>query len=511
LPGVCLYNYLSHLDNGVTRPGSWLKLSAPLGVCTVTEKSYNYVGEIKDLNQITYTNNNCVCNAYLALTLRHQANTPPLNLMFIKRFERELFKFLDDNKNLVIDNLLTREEVVNGYRGRWFMRYNKARLELQKRPLSRKDFYNDCFVKADKEECIKKAARLIQYMKATGALEMGRFTHAVEGEIYKTKDRFGTKIFGKGCNLHELADDFRKKISFFHDPVYILLDATNFDAHVSMELTAAMTEFYVRLVKNPKHAQLVRWLWNHVLVSFGFSKLGLRYKTRGTVFSGRMDTGLFDGMTTFAMLSAYMRDSGITKYSLSVNGDDSVTIIERADFGNLLKMDYFLNFGFVMKFEWTDDFSKMDYCQTRPVETYYGWMMARGPERMLRRSGWSVKFFGKKFYKSYIKSLGLGEMAINYACPIGYKLGKLMYNAGGGAKLLPVDRKSYISYTKQKYWQVIDNPTISMPTRLSYQAAWGITPEEQIRIEKELVINLTPYVTKQQQWEYERILSNRLI
>jgi len=448
-----------------------------------------------------------LCNAYLALTLRHQANTPPLNLTFLPRFLHKLLKFKDDQEqNIIVDNLLTRLQVLSGYKGRWYRRYERAFRQLKNRQLNRKDFYNDCFVKADKENGIRKAARLIQYMKPTGALEMGRFTHAVEGKIYACEDKFGTKIFGKGANLHDLADDFIKKKSNFHDPVYLLLDATNFDSHVSMELTAAMITFYCTLVRNPKHKKLVRWLWSHVLVSFGHSKLGLRYKTRGTVFSGRMDTGLFDSMTTYSMLTNYMCDSGITKYSLSVNGDDSVTIIERADFGKLLGMDYFLNFGFVMKFDWTDNFSKMDYCQTRPVKTDYGWMLARSPERLLRRAGWSVKRFGKRCYKSYVKSLGLGEMAINYGLPLGYKLGRLMYDKGGGAKLLPCNRKRYISCTKQRFWQVIDVPSISMETRLSYQDAWGMSPSEQLEVEAKMLIAVDPEITWQQQWHYERIL-----
>jgi hypothetical protein len=223
-----------------------------------------------------------------------------------------------------------------------------------------------------------------------------------------------------------------------------------------------------------------------------------------------MDTGLGDSLVSYAMLCAYMRECRISKYTMSVNGDDSVTIIEKADFNKLLGMDYFKKFGFVMKFDHTEDFQKMDFCQTRPVQTDYGWMMARGPRRLLQRAGWSVKKFGKRCQKSYVKSLGLGEMAINYGLPIGYKLGRMMYDAGGGARLLPVDRKRFVSQTKQRFWQVIDVPSISMATRISYQTAWDLSPCEQLEIESKLKIVCCPNVTPQQQWEYERILDVRL-
>ena len=191
---MCLYSYLKYKDPGVCRPRSWIKVFQPLGCCTVNERSYCYIGNIRSDNYssdnlVTYTHNNCVCNAYLALTLRHQAKTPPLNLTFLPLFLDALFGLFNDHKeNIVVNNLLARQQVVNGYKGRWFRRYDKALNDLKKRSLDRKDFHNDCFIKADKENGIRKAARLIQYMKATGALEMGRFTHAVEGNIYACKD-----------------------------------------------------------------------------------------------------------------------------------------------------------------------------------------------------------------------------------------------------------------------------------------------------------------------------------
>ena len=122
MPGVCLYRYLAHLDPGVSRPGSWIKLSAPLGVCSVTERSYCYIGDVWKESKITYTHNNCVCNAYLALTLRHQANTSKLDLSMLNPFSYELDLLLESNHSLIIDNLYTRREVVAGYKGRWWAR-----------------------------------------------------------------------------------------------------------------------------------------------------------------------------------------------------------------------------------------------------------------------------------------------------------------------------------------------------------------------------------------------------
>jgi len=478
--------------------------------CVVNEKSFCYVSQIVDDCGVTFTHNNCVCNAFLAFRLRHQVMTPPLDLSLMPLFNGVLEELVVLHPKLILDDLYTRQKVVHNYRGRWFRRYEEARLELLERGLNRRDFWNKCFNKADKEKVIKNASRLIQYMMATGALEMGRFTHPFEALVYQCRDRFGTRIFGKGCNLHTLAEDFVRKRDCFLDPVYLLLDASKFDTHVDIGLLDAIRKFYRRCCRRPRDGHYVHWLWGHALTSCGFSALGFKYKTHGTRFSGHMDTGLGNSLIMYAMLVSYMKASGVSKFSLSVNGDDSVTIIERADLSRILGMDFFKRFGFSMKFEMTDDFSQMEYCQTRPVETDYGWMMCRGPERMLSRAGWTVTRFRHGRVRSYLKSLGLGEMAINYGCPVGYAMGRKLYVAGGDAKLMPVDRKRYISYTKQKFWQVFDVPTISMATRVSYQRAWGMDPSKQVEIERKLTVLRTSSVTEQQQWLYEQVLNTRV-
>nr|UBJ25993.1 hypothetical protein 3 [Sichuan mosquito tombus-like virus] len=345
-------------------------------------------------------------------------------------------------------------------------------------------------------------------MEATGALEMGRFTHAVESDVYDLKDDYGTRIFGKGCNLHELAEDFINKNALFANPVYLLLDASKFDAHVSDALLRIVARFYETMLENPRERKHVRWLWSHTFTSMGRSKLGVYYKTKGTRFSGHMDTGLGNCMVMYAALKVYLRLSGVTKHVMSVNGDDSVIIVERQDLSKLLDIGVFKSLGFKMKFEYTDDFSQMEYCQCRPVHTDYGWVMARGPERVLARTGWSVKRFSKKKFKDFVLSLGMGESAVSYGVPVAYPLARLLVGAGKGGKMMPTDRKRFISYTRQKFWQSPEVATISLSTRVSYERAWGMSPDKQIEIEGKLKVSMGLTLSSRQMTAYERIVTD---
>jgi len=511
LPGTCLLSIFTPQQYN-PRPGSFyrLKPGVVLGACSINKMSYNYVGT-KDTEgkiPIVYTHNNCVCNMVCALKFRHQMATPVYKTTKTTIFMQSIMKLhdmLDEEGNKFGKiSLLKRSGVLSHYKGRWLRKYRKADIELRERRLEERDFRNKCFVKDDKEtNDPEKPPRLIQFMEATGSLEMGRFTHPMEERLYEMRDKFNTRIFGKGCNLHELADDFRLKVSFFYDPVYVLLDASRFDAHVSEAMLKNVVNFYVSTLNNSRDVSFVRYLWRHTYKPIGMAKVGLTYKTKGTRMSGHMDTGLGNSLITYGMLESYVTEHQIEKYSMSVNGDDSVLIIERQDLPKFIDVqDYFRDFGFNMKVEYTDEFSKMDYCQTRPVKTDYGWVMARSPERILTRSGWATKRFAKNKVNDYLFSLGTGEKAINFGLPIGYALGEALVRGSPHGKLLAMDRKRYISYTKQRYFQSDLKPSISHATRLSYQAAWGMDPSEQIRIENSIKIKKKLALRKQHLWEY---------
>jgi len=500
---------------------SWFKLPPGFedGVCnSFKNRMYPYVKMNRGDLPLTYTHNGCWCNELLALKFRHQMDTPKVD----KDVQHHIDVALDSLFEHVMPNgeklrrdyiLKSRQQVVNQYSGRYRRRYAKAMTELKTLSLNHKDFMNKGFVKADKENTkdISKASRLIQYMKETGALEMGRFTHAVELDIYSLQDKYGTKIFGKGGNLHEIAEDMVRKKSNFLDPVYLLLDASKFDAHVSDLMLKSVAKWYPRLLQLPKQRKYVAWLWQHTITNYGFTAGGIRFKTHGTRMSGHMDTGLGNSLIMFAMITSYLKVVGITKYSMSVNGDDSVVMIERSDVVRARDISIFKRFGFNMKFEMTDDFSQMDYCQTRPVKTKYGWILARAPDRILGRVGWSVTKFSKAKRKDYLFSLGKGEQAINYGLPIGYALGKALVRAAPHGKMMDITRKRYISYTRQRYWASGEDAVIDDETRMSYYEAWGIAPEEQIAIERGLKISLNPRVTYGQQMEYDSVICSNLI
>lgn len=474
----------------------------PYGYCKINRETRCYVGTKSDISRAVYTHNSCACNEVIALKFRHQVWTPNF-IAEISELEVHLDYLKKELGRVTPFELKSRMDVVNNYVGRWRSRYLRAKLSLDDRPLDHKDFINKMFIKSDKEDKeISSAPRAIQYRNARAALEMGRMTHSIESEIYKLEDKYGTRIFGKGCNLHVLADDFIKKIGLFHDPVFVMLDASKFDAHVSVQCLQMMRRFYKSLFAR-KHSSYVNFLYGKTVSNLGFTSHGVRYKTYGTRMSGDMDTGLGNCLIMYTMLCAYMLDVGIDKYVVSVNGDDSVVIIERSQLVKARNISCFLRFGFKMKFEVTDELQKMEFCQCRLVETEYGWVFSRDPRRILRRCGWSIENYTGKRLRDYVYTVGMGERAVNYGLPIGYPLAEALISLVPSGKLRALDRKQTLGFRGAKFWNNKDKAIISYETRNSYDRAWDISPEEQISIEENFDVSLKQPLTNEQLLAYE--------
>jgi hypothetical protein len=348
------------------------------------------------------------------------------------------------------------------------------------------------FVKDDKETTSpEKAPRAIQYRNPRAGLEMGRFTHAIESLVYSCLDEYGTRIFGKGCNMHELAEDFILKAGLFKDPVYLELDASKFDAHVSVELLELTREFYTSMCADPSEARMVNYMWSKTRMNYGRTRRNVRFKTYGTRMSGDMDTGLGNSLLMYWLIKEYMRSNGITKYAMSVNGDDSVVVIGIADLGKARNISIFKDYGFNMKFGVSYGLQDFEYCHCKMVETDYGWIMSRDPYRMIARMGWSNTKRSGKSAKDYLYSLALGNMAVNFGLPIGYEYGKKMLALTGISRQIVMSRKKRLFLEKQRYWKDCENSTISVGTRNSFYLAWGIHPDEQVNIENNIRISFS--------------------
>lgn len=413
---------------------------------------------------------------------RHQVATPivtyDLTLM-----EAHLSKLRRDNP--VVLKPASRWAIVQSYAGRWRVKYMEAYERFKADGLKPRHARVNMFVKDDLEMSVpEKAPRAIQYRDSVFALEQSRFTKPIEKWFYSLRDEYGTKIVGKADGF-TIAKELVAKASKFNNPVFLMLDASKFDSCVDIAWIKLCTDFYVKLFPS-EFAGYIRRLWRQTLINRGRTRKGLKFVTHGTRMSGDMDTSLGNSIVMFCMLKEFMRIKQV-RHSILVNGDDSIVVISAQDLHKVKDMSPFKEFGFNMKFEFSRDIQRAEFCQSRLVYTDYGPTMARNPSRIMGRTSWTTRSYGPQT-KAYIKTLGLCERAASYGVPIASEMANHMIAYGGEREKVYLGPWLEEWYRQNNRPWKIGPPTISMETRLSYCEAWGIDPARQIELENSITV-----------------------
>lgn len=468
--------------------------------CKLTRRTYPYASFSLDYSHLAWTHNGCLCNDVIALTHRHQVDTPPVPIPLT-----DAQIFLDQLGSGVVLSPMKRWKVVRSYHGAWRAKYQTAHVERAETGLLHKHRLVRFFNKADLEMAKPmKPPRAIQYRHPVFGLEQARYTKAVEKWFYKVRDEYNAYIVGKS-DPFTIASQLKEKSNNFTSPVYLLLDASKFDSCVDVKWLRLIMNFYCKLFPQ-RDSRRIRWLWTRTFENSGGSRSGVRYKTHGTRMSGDMDTGLGNSLIMWTMLKLYLTNAGVSKHSIMVNGDDSVVVIERAALPLARDIQIFKTLGFNMKFDVALEFHELEFCQARPVETDYGWTMARNPQRVLARTSWSVNNYGPRKMRAFIHTLGLCERAASWGVPIASALATKMIQATPGAPRLRLSPWLEEHYNRMKKWWKLGEPTISLETRNNFAQAWGLSVELQIQLERDIRIHVTAVPTEKQLCEYHELV-----
>jgi len=469
-----------------TKPGqrdkSWIKYT-PVE-CQINRMTRPTVSLALPLEHMVWTHNGCSCNQYMALRYRHQVKTPQpeFDQSAVVEIYHRLLQQLQEHLQP-----FSRGKVVSTYEGAWRAKYFQAQQTYHSIGLHRSQARVRMFVKDDFEMGFpSKAPRAIQFRNPIYALEMARFTKPIEKWFYKLQDRFGTNIIGKS-DSGTIARTLCEKSKHFSNPIYLMLDASKFDSCVDQIWLKLNAEFYQKLF-SPTWSRKIFWLWKHTFVNYGGTNKGISFKTHGTRMSGDMDTGLGNSIIMYIMLTVYL-ERVTTKYSILVNGDDSLVVVEADALEQLKDLTIFKEFGFNMKFEYTDNIHHAEFCQSRMIYTDYGPMMARNPARIMGRTGWITRLMSDRNCREFVASLGRCERAASWGVPIASIMANHMIALSPNSpisKFLNIWRRE--QYEGGKILYRAYKPTISLGTRLSFAEAWGLTPDEQIKYEEAITV-----------------------
>lgn len=402
-------------------------------------------------------------------------------------FKRELAKFRGKLLHRVPPTPpVDRETFLEYYRGRKRLVYQRAVESLSVYPVERKDSYLSTFVKAEKINFTDKpdpAPRIIQPRSPRYNVEVGRYIKPQEHKIYAAIGRvFGEPVVAKGLNARARGRLIAEKWKRFKNPVAVGLDAARFDQHVRRDALEWEHSIYTKIAYSCSElARLLSWQ----IPNKGFVRCPdgvIKYKTNGNRMSGDMNTALGNVLIMCAMVYRYLELVEIDSAFID-DGDDCVVIFEREFLDRFMsRMAWFRGMGFTMKIEGVyDELEKIVFCQSQPVFDGEEWVMVRQPRAALSKDLISTKNCSTEgawnFTRGAISACGL---ALTDGIPLMPSFYRMLSR---GAVLKRSDElETGMDYLARG--MEFEGKPVSDLARFSFYKAFGITPDEQIALEK---------------------------
>lgn len=384
------------------------------------------------------------------------------------------------------------------YGGAKRTRYLNATDDVLSFGVSKSDSTIKMFVKSERiqpdEAKPNPDPRAIQFRNARYCVELARFLKPIEEHLYALSGvGVGvppSRAIAKGLNQVERAELLVEKMSRFDDPVVVSLDASRFDQHVDRRLLQVEHSVYLHCCKDSFFALLLSWQLDNKC----FSSRGIKYKVSGKRMSGDMNTALGNCLLMIIMLCAFM--VWCSKWDVLDDGDDVLVIIERRDLARLVgtvKVK-FLAFGHEMKVE--NIASKLEqivFCQSQCIEFRCGnFKFVRNPWKVLSCALTGVKYFNQPRARAkLLYSIGLCELILGLGVPVLQEFALAILRNCGVTKgiELPYDG-SLMSRVRREMRTLglatltrVNPQPISMEARVSFEVAFRMTVQEQIRVE----------------------------
>lgn len=393
---------------------------------------------------------------------------------------------------------ISRMDFVQLYTDRRKEVYRRAAESLEIHELEPKDARLKAFVKAEKI-CIQTKCdpdpRVIQPRDARYNVELGRYLKPIEKDLYQAVARvFHEPTIFKGFNSADSGKLMLAKWDKYANPVAVGLDASRFDQCVSAQALEWEHSIYLSMFNNdPELQRLLAYQIHNKGV--GYCRDGkVQYEVEGCRMSGDMNTALGNCIIMCALVFSFCEHKSIPKFSLANNGDDCVVIFESkylAQFSSGLA-EWFSEMGFNMKVESpVYVFEEIEFCQTHPVRTPTGPIMVRNFPNSLAKDCISIKPLDSKIaWAKWINAIGECGLSLSGGIPIlqDFYLGCMRAASDSYPKqklrLKGLDPSQETGLVYFSHGMSRKAAGIECSTRYSFYLAFGVTPDEQIALEK---------------------------
>jgi acylphosphatase len=170
---------------------------------------------------------------------------------------------------------------------------------------------------------------------------------------------------------------------------------------------------------------------------------------------------------------------------LANNGDDCVVIMEQGDEAKFREAlsGWFRKRGFAMTVEETvDEFERIEFCQTHPVQLSTGWRMVRNLSAILQKDPMCLlPIPNETVYRKWLDAVGTCGTKLCSGVPLHFEFYSVFkrYGVDCGNLIEEVYRgRSQLSLAKG-----CQEAMVTDRSRVSYYYAFGVLPDEQCALE----------------------------
>lgn len=399
----------------------------------------------------------------------------------LQRFKNRLLNVYGD-----FPTPLAPSEFVAMYTGRKRAIYESAAGVFEADGVKFKHSFIKAFVKAEKVN-LEKAPRCIQPRNPIYNVGLGIYLKHIEHYVYRAIARVFRQriVVSKGLNVKDLGNYIAEIWGEIDEPVFVGLDASRFDMHVSQDALRWEHSIYLSLYN---YDPALKRLLDMQLVNKGTGWCPdgkVKYKTKGCRMSGDMNTALGNCLLMCGMVHTYLSEYKI-RYRFINNGDDCGVILSKKDLHVFQGVEKsFEQWGFRMEVEPpVEELEQIVFCQMQPVYTPKGYIMVRNVFAALEKDSMSiVPLKSRKMLRKWVYSVGECGLSLCSGIPVLQEFYSMYMRVGLPSSISSATYMEcgarYLAVGLQSKWKLVSDES-----RMSFYKAFKVLPQDQVTLER---------------------------
>jgi len=373
-------------------------------------------------------------------------------------------------------------------------RYIEAERSLREDgPLRSSDYHLRAFLKAEKLSAAKDAKpRMIFPRSPRFNLAVASYLKPLEHWLwgYLTARRlFGgsnTRVVGKGLNPRRRAGLIKRKFDAFSECICFEVDGKAFEAHVTENHLELERSFYAAAY--PGHGML-KWLLGRQRF-VGTTQNGVKFSRLGGRASGDFNTGMGNTLIMLAVVVGVLKSYAV-KFDVLVDGDNALVFLEACDAPRVIGsfyQDVLDSSGFEMTLEKPVSYMEgIRFGRSAPVFLGRWWTMVREPWNVLSGAYASHRWLREpRFGRRWVKGVARCELSLALGVPVLQAAALSVLGQVEDEKEVRADALADYVVHGAFLAGFEDVVEVSREARLSFERAFGVSPEGQVAWEQKV-------------------------